>query len=62
MALILLSMFKVLVKDSPPIIQYFICFIPIISSLGFLIVLGGLAVTWMPWMIKEKILSKCSEA
>ena len=59
MALILLSMSKVLLNDSPPIIQYFI---PINSSVGFLIVLGGLAVTWMPRMIEEKILSKCSEA
>jgi Kef-type K+ transport system membrane component KefB len=58
LALILLSMFKVLVKDNPPIIEYFI---PIISSLGFLIVLGGSAVTWMPQLIEEKILKKCSE-
>ena len=59
LALILLSMFKVLVKDSPPIYEYFI---PIISSVGFLIVLGGSAVTWMPRMIENKILNKCSES
>ena len=59
LALILLSMFKVLVKDSPPIYEYFI---PIISSVGFLIVLGGSAVTWMPRMIEDKILNKCSES
>eukprot|EP00584_Thalassiosira_punctigera_P002575 CAMPEP_0172547490 /NCGR_PEP_ID=MMETSP1067-20121228/17012_1 /TAXON_ID=265564 ORGANISM="Thalassiosira punctigera, Strain Tpunct2005C2" /NCGR_SAMPLE_ID=MMETSP1067 /ASSEMBLY_ACC=CAM_ASM_000444 /LENGTH=934 /DNA_ID=CAMNT_0013334581 /DNA_START=324 /DNA_END=3128 /DNA_ORIENTATION=- len=58
LALILLSMFKVLVKDNPPIIEYFI---PIISSVGFLIVLGGSAVTWMPRLIENKILKRCSE-
>lgn len=57
LALILLSMFKVLVKDSPPIFEYFI---PIISSVGFLVVLGGSAVTWLPRMIENKILNKCS--
>jgi len=59
LALILLSIFKVLVKDSPAIIEYFI---PVISSLGFLIVLGGSAVTWLPRLIENKILSKCSDA
>ena len=59
LALILLSMFQVLVMDSPPIIQYFI---PIISSLGFLIVLGGSAVTWMPKFIEEKILARFNES
>lgn len=58
LALILLSMFQVLVMDSPPIIQYFI---PIISSLGFLVVLGGSAVTWMPKFIETKILHRFSE-
>jgi Kef-type K+ transport system membrane component KefB len=58
LALILLSMFQVLVMDSPPIIQYFI---PIISSLGFLVVLGGSAVTWMPKFIENKILHRFSE-
>lgn len=59
MALILLSMFQVLVEDNPPVIAYFI---PIISSLGFLLVLGGSAVTWLPKFIQNKILSKSSEA
>ena len=49
---------QVLVMDSPPVIQYFI---PIISSLGFLVVLGGSAVTWMPKMIENKILNKFNE-
>ncbi|KAL7533761.1 hypothetical protein ACHAXR_009976 [Thalassiosira sp. AJA248-18] len=59
LALILLSMFKVLVKDNPPIFEYFV---PIISSVGFLIVLGGSAVTWLPRFIEDKILKKCSES
>ena len=59
LALILLSMFQVLVMDSPPIIQYFI---PILSSLGFLIILGGSAVTWMPKFIEQKILARFNES
>jgi Kef-type K+ transport system membrane component KefB len=59
LALILLSMFQVLVQDSPPIFSYFI---PIISSLGFLVLLGGSAVTWMPKFINEKILKRCDES
>jgi len=59
LALILLSMFKVLVEDSPPIIAYFL---PIISSVGFLILLGGAAVTFLPRLIENKILKKCSES
>lgn len=58
LALILLSMFQVLVEDSPPIYEYFI---PIISSVGFLIVLGGSAVTWLPKFIQNKILNKVPE-
>ena len=46
LALILLSMFKVLVKPDPSIMEYFL---PIISSVGFLIVLGRSAVTWRRW-------------
>jgi len=56
LALILLSMFQVLVLPDPSIIQYFI---PIISSVGFLIVLGGSAVTWLPKFIENKILNRC---
>jgi len=59
LALIQLSMFKVLVKENPPIYEYFI---PIISSVGFLIVLGGSAVTWLPRVIENKILKKCSDS
>ncbi|EJK64456.1 hypothetical protein THAOC_14805 [Thalassiosira oceanica] len=58
LALILLSIFQVLVKDSPSIIEYFL---PIISSVGFLIVLGGSAVTWMPKFIENRILAKVPE-
>ena len=59
LALILLSMFQVLVMDNPPILQYFV---PIISSLGFLLILGGSAVTWMPKYIENKILARFSES
>eukprot|EP00985_Skeletonema_marinoi_P005509 scaffold2388_cov201-Skeletonema_marinoi.AAC.7 len=58
LALILLSMFQVLVEENPPIIAYFI---PFISSLGFLLVLGGSAVTWLPKFIQNKILNKVPE-
>ena len=58
LALILLSMFQVLVEVNPPIIAYFI---PIISSLGFLLVLGGSAITWLPNFIQNKILKKLPE-
>ena len=58
LALILLSMFKVLIKDNPPIYEYFI---PIISIVGFLIVLGGSAVTWIPRLIEDKILKMCPD-
>jgi len=53
LGLILLSMFQVLVKDDPKIIEYFI---PLISSFGFLIVLGYSGVTWIPRMIQDKYL------
>lgn len=58
LALILLSMFQVLVEDSPPIVSYFI---PIISSVGFLFVLGGSAVTWLPRFIQNKVLNNIPE-
>ena len=54
----IVSATKVLVMDRSPIIQYFI---RIISSLGFLVVLGGSAVTWMPRVIENKILARFSE-
>ncbi|KAL7549070.1 hypothetical protein ACHAWF_012339 [Thalassiosira exigua] len=59
LALILLSMFQVLVKPSPSVIEYFL---PIISSVGFLIVLGVPAVTFLPRFIEDKILKRCSDA
>ena len=58
LALILLSMFQVLVEVDPPMIAYFI---PFISSIGFLLVLGGSAVTWLPKFIQNKILRKMPE-
>jgi len=51
--LVLLSMFKVLVKEDPQLYEYFI---PLISSFGFLIVLGVPAVTFLPRMIETKYL------
>ena len=51
--LVLLSMFKVLVKEDPQLYEYFI---PLISSFGFLIILGVPAVTFLPGMIETKYL------
>jgi Kef-type K+ transport system membrane component KefB/Ca2+-binding EF-hand superfamily protein len=51
--LILLSTFQVLVKDDPKIIEYFI---PLLSSCGFLLVLGVPAVTFLPRFIEQKFL------
>ena len=51
MALILLSMFQVLVEVDPPIVSYFI---PFISSIAFLIVLGGSAITWCRRLSKTR--------
>ena len=59
LALIILAVLKVLVKDNPPIYQYFI---PLISSVGFLIVLGGSAITWMLRFIKLNILHRCKDS
>ncbi len=59
LALIILTVLKVLVKDNPPIYQYFI---PLISSISFLIVLGGLAITWMLCFIKLNILRQCKDS
>ena len=58
LSLILLPIFRVFVKDSPSIIEYFV---PFISSVGFLVVLGGSAVTWMPKFIDNRILAKVPE-
>lgn len=54
-ALIILAMFQVLVKDDPAIIEYFI---PLISAIGFLIVLGGAAIFLWPNLIEKKLLPK----
>mmetsp|Transcript_18256 Transcript_18256/g.22343 ORF Transcript_18256/g.22343 Transcript_18256/m.22343 type:complete len:783 (+) Transcript_18256:8-2356(+) len=51
--LIVLSTFQVLVKDDPKIIEYFI---PLISSCGFLLVLGVPAVTFLPRFIEKKFM------
>ena len=58
LALVLLSMFQVLVEVNPPTIAYFV---PIISSIGFLLVLGGSAITWLPNFIQNKILKMLPE-
>jgi len=55
--LIILSMLSVLVADDPPIYEYFI---PIISAVGYLIVLGGSAITWIPYVVEHKILPRFS--
>ena len=52
--LVLLSMFQVLVKPDPQIIEYFI---PLISSFGFLLLLGIPAVTFLPRLIEKKYLT-----
>jgi len=51
--LIILSMLDVLVADDPPLYEYFI---PIISAVGYLVVLGISAVTWIPKVVQHKIL------
>ena len=53
LGLVILSMFQVLVKDDPQIYEYFI---PLISSFGFLIVLGFSGVTRLPRMIQDQYL------
>lgn len=52
LGLVLLSMFQVLVKDDAEIYEYFI---PLISSFGFLIVLGYSGITWIPRLIQENV-------
>lgn len=51
--LIILSMLDVLVLDDPPLYKYFI---PVISAVGYLILLGGFAVTVIPYVVQRKIL------
>ena len=52
LGLVLLSMFQVLVKDDAEMYEYFI---PLISSFGFLIVLGYSGITWIPRLIQENV-------
>jgi Kef-type K+ transport system membrane component KefB len=52
--LVLLSMFQVLVKPDPKLIEYFI---PLISSFGFLLLLGVPAITFLPELIQTKFLT-----
>jgi len=51
--LILLSVLQVFVKEDPAIFEYFI---PLISSFGFMLVLGLPAVTFMPRLIQKSFL------
>ena len=51
--LVLLSMFQVLVKDDPKLIEYFI---PIISSFGFLIIFGSAAIMFLSRWIETSFL------
>ena len=53
--LIILSMLEVLVLDNPPLISYFI---PIISAVGWLILLGGAALTLIPYLVENIILPR----
>mmetsp|Transcript_21173 Transcript_21173/g.28166 ORF Transcript_21173/g.28166 Transcript_21173/m.28166 type:complete len:1051 (-) Transcript_21173:3288-6440(-) len=53
--LIILSMLDVLVAEDPDLYEYFI---PIISAVGFLIVLGLSAITWIPSTVNNKILPR----
>ena len=55
--LILLSMLQILVKDDAKLIEYFI---PLISSFGFLFLLGFPAVTFLPSLIQSKYIRSFS--
>jgi len=55
--LIILSMLEVLVAEDPALYEYFI---PIISAVGYLIVLGISAITWIPRVVQHKILPRFS--
>jgi Kef-type K+ transport system membrane component KefB len=57
-ALIILAMLEVLVDDNAAIWEYFI---PIISAVGFILVLGGLAVFFWPQFIENKVLPSVKE-
>lgn len=51
--LVLLSMLEVIVRPDAQIFEYFI---PIISSFGYLVVLGYSGLTWMPRLFEHKFL------
>lgn len=53
--LIILSMLEVLVLDNPPLFSYFI---PIISAIGWLILLGVAALTVIPYFVEKVILPR----
>jgi Kef-type K+ transport system membrane component KefB len=53
--LIILSMLEVLVLDNPPLFSYFI---PIISAVGWLILLGVAALTVIPYLVEKVILPR----
>jgi Kef-type K+ transport system membrane component KefB len=57
-ALVLLSMLRVIIDPNAKIYQYFI---PIISSVGFLLLLGWSGLTWLPKLIENRILPSFSE-
>ena len=56
--LILLGMLQVIVKEDAQVWEYFI---PIISSVGYLLVLGWSGLTWMPKLIENRILPRFPE-
>mmetsp|Transcript_20589 Transcript_20589/g.31391 ORF Transcript_20589/g.31391 Transcript_20589/m.31391 type:complete len:879 (+) Transcript_20589:134-2770(+) len=53
--LIILSMLEVLVLDNPPLVSYFI---PIISAVGWLVLLGVAALTLIPYIVEKVILPR----
>ena len=57
--LLLLSIFQVLVKEDAMLMEYFF---PLMSSFGFLLLLGIPAVTFLPRLIQTKFLPKFPES
>lgn len=53
--LIILSMLEVLILDNPPLVSYFI---PIISAIGWLVLLGVAALTVVPHIVEKVILPR----
>ena len=56
--LIILSMIEVLVDEAAGVKDYFV---PLISAVGYLIVLGYIAIAWMPTIVEKWILPKFPE-